>query len=152
MIKEISIQISVKHFPNLNKKGAVTQRFTILGSKRDWRYLLDPRFYTKKIFDNEIKERGLVKTNYGFTFEKKIESENQIDVIYFDESISTGAYLNDYYFTIHDFVPTAFGCEYCRFNNGSITEETVQCDFFRKPTKRRKGSCKYFDQERLFKT
>lgn len=146
MIKEIAIQISVKH---IRANDLVFQRFTILGSKRDWRYLLDPRFYTKRVFDGEILNRSLSWED-GYIFCDRIETDNEVELRYGDNEEET--YLDDYFFTIHDFVPSTFGCEYCRFNKEEINEEQVQCDFFNKPTRRRKGSCKYFDQRRLFKT
>jgi len=148
VIKEISVQVSVKH-NNLGNR--IIQQFTMLGSKKNWRYLLDSRFYIKKIFDSEIIERGLTLKNQNFIFEGKVENENVIEILY-TANTKNKVLLNDYYFTVHDFVPTTFGCEFCSFDKGEIDEEIVQCDFFRKPTKRRKGSCKYFNQKRLFKT
>jgi len=155
VIKEIALQISVKH---IRANDMVFQRFSILGSKRDYRYLLDPRFYTKKVFDHEILKRSLADKK-GYEFCDRIEIDNGIEVRYADDS---GDPLDDHFFTIHDFVPSTFGCEYCEFlddeymviHHTGHPEETdlIMCDFFRKPTKIRKGSCKYFDQRRLFKT
>lgn len=151
MIKEITIQISVK-YTNVGNK--TIQRFTILGGKRNWRYLLDSRFYTRKIFNEEIWKRSLSTKSNNYMFESKVENENYVEVISVAyEGVLQNDFLTDYYFTIHDFVPTAFGCEYCYQNNDKRNiEETVWCNFFGKQVKRRKSSCKYFKQRRLFKT
>jgi hypothetical protein len=146
VIKEIAIQISLKY---IRSKEMIFQRFTILGNKRDLKYLIDPRFYTKRVFDNEVFKRSL-NWEDGFIFCDKIELDNGIEVRYADES--GGKYLDDVFFTIHDFVPSTFGCNYCNHNRGDVDEDHVDCNFFDKTTKRRKGSCKYFNQKKLFKT
>ncbi|MHA1989028.1 MAG: hypothetical protein ACW98D_20600 [Promethearchaeota archaeon] len=149
MIKEVSIQVSVR-FSNIGDK--VIQRFTILGSKRNYRYLLDGKFYISKIFKNQILERSLPTRSNNYIFEKKKEEENCVEIISVaQEGVLDNDLLIDYYFTIHDFVPTSFGCEYC-ISNKEDFDENIKCEYYGKIVKRRKGSCKYFDQRRLFKT
>ncbi len=146
MIKEVNIQISVKHY-FIEKEKKILQAFAILGPKKNYKYLFDPRFVLSDKFKEKIKDFSLSNIP-SYIFLNKIEEESKIVLEFETESRNP---LSDFFFTISDFVPTTFGCDDCRFFIEQI-DEKVKCEFFKKYVKKRKGSCRYFRQKKLFKT
>ena len=147
MIKEISIQIQVKH---LVIDNLIEQQFIILSSKRLFRYLVDKRFKLYNDFSKKMKEFALSTKDFSFIFIGKNDlMENKISLYYENNNKELP---NDFYFTLSDFVPSTFGCSYYSFCIREETENHIYCGFFTKIVKKRKGSCKYFKQRSLFKT
>ena len=148
MIKEINIQIQVKY---LLENNIIEQQFIVLSSKKLFRYLIDKRFKLYDDFSKKIKEFALSTKDSNFIFIGKNDLiENKISLYYENNEIFELP--KDFYFTLSDFVPSIFGCDYCSFFLREETENHIYCGFFTKIVKKRKGSCKYFKQRSLFKT
>jgi len=147
MIKEINIPIAVL----FDRKGSIVyQKFLSIGSKRDYKYVTDERLSSFQDLRRIASNKSLA-TIYKSRYEyRSFEIVENGIVLELDELEPVE--LIHYFLTLSCFVPTTFGCEHCVNNLKELEENKIQCKFFNKEVKRRKGSCTHFQQRRLFKT
>jgi hypothetical protein len=150
MIKKVSVTVSVNYSDNPH---SVRQTFKILGPKKNRRYLFDNRFLLSTNFEKKIKEHALSSKDKRFTFINRYDIlEEGLVILEFVTFVNDLP--NSFYFTLEDFVPIVFGCEFCK--NLDLQKEKLDnkifCNYFKKYVVERKKSCKYFKQLFLFKT
>lgn len=138
MIKSIHIKFLVKIIERNNK---VFQHF-IHGKAKGYKYLDDPRFSFKQIFEKRIQSMLLTEKNYVF-IDKRIE-EDRIVFEYNKLEDSSNLEIKSYAFSLAGFVADKASCDDCIF--AKEKDGFINCSKMNKVLPIKKKNCSLFIQ------
>jgi hypothetical protein len=138
----IEILISVKYFRRGNK---LYQHYQY-DNQKNLKYILDPRYLIKQLFNAKIVEHSLTRDLECEYIEKR-EETGEVILTYETTKTTTP---DPFYFKVVDFIPPHPGCEFCQFKK--IESNNLICVFQNnKILKKEIIVCRLFRQKRIFR-
>jgi len=139
----IEIFISVKCF----RRGDKFYQHFQYDNQKNVKYILDPRYLIKQLFNEKIIEYSLARDPECEYIEKR-EEVGEVILIYETSKITTP---DSFYFKVVDFIPSHPGCEYCQYKK--VENGNLICVFQNnKMLKKELFNCRLFRQKRIFRT
>jgi hypothetical protein len=141
--KLVEILISVRFYRRGDK---LFQHFQY-GKQRNTKYILDPRYLMKQLFNEKVIEYSLAR-NSDYEYLEKRDEEGEVILVYEAEKTIIPS---SFYFKVVDFIPPNPGCEFCQFKK-IIDEKTICLFQNNKVIEKELKTCKLFRQKRIFKS
>jgi len=134
----------------------IRQIFSYNKRDKNKKYILDHRYLMYDKFEKKIRELS-IQLEGSINFKKRIDDPDNGTIVLIYELVDENSdilesLVNNYNFKIVDYIPPNPGCAYCIFRQEKEGENFFYCSKKEKTMTDYLKNCKYFKQQRLYKS